>query len=109
MALGLALAVPRFRPRPRVHLVAPTGRVFHAVEFEPVRSHPGQKGLNLPPAGSHDAEALDYGFENGDLAHVIRRVVGLRAFLNESELDDRCYHDSIQGKVMSFEFEFMRK
>ena len=109
MALGLALAVPRFGLRPRVHLVAPTGRVFHAIEFEPVRSHPGQKGLDLPPAGSHDAETLDDRFEYRDLAHVICRVVGVRALLNESELDNRCYHDSIEGEMMSFEFGFMRK
>lgn len=39
-------------------------------------------------AGRHDAETLDDRFEYSDLAHVICRVVGLRALLNESELDD---------------------
>lgn len=61
----------------------------------------------MSPAGSHNTKAPNGCFEDSDLAHVIRRVVGLRAFLNESELDDRYDNNTIEGETVSFDFGTM--
>lgn len=101
---GPGLAVTRLRPglRAVAHLVGPGRRVDGVVELEPVRAHPGDEGPELAPAGRHDTEALDDPLDDGVLAQLERRVIGLRAFLNGGELDDRGDWNTIEFEANKF-------
>jgi hypothetical protein len=84
------------------HLVGPGGRVVGVVDLEPVRAHPRGEGLELTPAGRYDTEALDDSLDDGVLTQLERRVIGLRAFLDGGELDDRGDWNTIEFEANEF-------
>ena len=57
----------------------------------------------MSPTGRHDTEALNYYFENSNITHLKRSVVGFRVLLKKGELDDRYDRHTVEGKRMSFE------
>lgn len=76
----------------RAQLIAIRSRVPHALDLESVGAHPRKEGVELSPAGGHNAQALDDHFKDGDLAQGIGRVSGV--LFEVGELGDRGDHHS---------------
>lgn len=76
----------------RTHLIVIRSRVPHALDLESVGAHPRKEGVELSPAGGHNAQALDDHFKDGGLAQGIGRVSGV--LFEVGELGDRGDHHS---------------
>lgn len=79
---------PCLRQRHRLGISG--GPILYILDLQPVRSHPGQKWLELRPASGYDTQALDYRIKNCEFAHIVRPISGTHSILREHELDDDC-------------------
>ena len=63
--------------------------------MQSVQAQPRDEWLELTPAGSHDAQALDNAVYDGNVTKLVCRIGGERAFLYKEKLDNDRNGDTI--------------